>query len=1025
MFRWVLLPILLTALGSAAPSGGPARVKAAPPTAAGTLSPGQQQRRDQAVQELAKAKQELLRAITLSTEGKYAEAQAKLESLLPVMEILVGARDSWFGEVLNQLGAAHMQQGRYGLAEAYFLRALQIFRADQGELSRGTGAVLNNLGLLYTDLFDKPHALSFHAQGLRAREAALGPGDPDVAASLVNLAKAHMTWQAWDQAVPLLTRALQIQEATVGGDNLVVVNTLLHLAEIYLRQGRYEQAEPLQARAVRIFEKHVGTRSPQLAHTLGGMAALATEEGDYERAEPLLQRAVDAVSDAQGRNQLALADLLAKLAKLKLHLGSRGQLAPLQQAEMLLQRAIRLAEPFGEHESYQCRLGEVYLLQGDLPRTEEALQKCRVLPQKDGTWRLLADLDGLHAAAVLNRERGQPQRALSFEEYALTARKMQQGENHPGVAQSYQSLAALRALLGQYDESARLLQESLKLTERRLRTQGSVLPERRLASLLALLREHEEQLYSLLLRAPTHQALRQLALTALLLRKGRSVDELSLTSLLQSQIKDRADQQRLEELHELRSRLAHLALQSSERIPLAQREQLFKDLSAQAESIEQDLATRLAPLRERRQVLDPGQIVAQVAAALPPDAVLVEMVAFTERPPDQKLGAADGPLHYLAFILARDGIPEVVDLGRAAPIELTAGRLQAALSNPKAEYLVAAQDAYRRLFAPLLTALRSRHRLVLSPDGVLDLVPFAALHDGQRFILSGYDISYVTSGRDLVRSDRGPGGPSRIVVIADPAFGSPLVANAVGTRGTSRRDRGLQLGSLRPLPGTRQEALAIKKLWPQAQLLLGADATEPALLGLVAPTVLHIATHGIFLADAPLPAAGRGLGLDRGFDAVSEPLPPNPLLRSALVLAGAQERFAKTAVADRADAAATADGLATALEVSGMNLWGTELVVLSACDSGRGDVLPGQGVYGLRRGLQAAGAETVVTSLWRLNDRLTVDLMSRYYQGLRAGEGRIAALRTAALAAQAEHPHPYYWASFIAIGQAAQLRSAR
>ena len=108
-----------------------------------------------------------------------------------------------------------------------------------------------------------------------------------------------------------------------------------------------------------------------------------------------------------------------------------------------------------------------------------------------------------------------------------------------------------------------------------------------------------------------------------------------------------------------------------------------------------------------------------------------------------------------------------------------------------------------------------------------------------------------------------------------------------------------------------------------------------------------------------------------------------------------------------------------------MNLWGTQLVVLSACDTGRGEVVPGQGVYGLRRAVAAAGAETLVTSLWRLNDRLTVDLMSRYYERLRAGDGRVAALRTAALAAQAEHPHPYYWASFIAIGQTTPLRSAR
>lgn len=1026
--RRTLLPIILTALEISGSVGSSGCVKTAPPAPIAPIAPSRQRRLDQAGPELTKAQKELARASALIAEGKYAEAQALLEPLLPVLEWLVGAQGSYFSEVLNHLGVVYMRQGKDGLAEAYFLRALQICRKNQGEQSSSVGAILNNLGLLYKDLGDKPRALSFMEQGLRAREAALGPRHLDVAASLIDLAAVHTLWQSWDRAVPLLTRGLQIQEAAVGSEDSLVANTLISLAHLRFLQGNYEQAEPLQARALRIFEKRLGAKSPQLAKALGGAAALAAEAGDYERAEPLLQGAVTALEGAQGRDKLALADMLGRLALLKLHRVTRGLPEALQQIEALLQRANRLAEPFGPRESaiYRRRLFEVSLLQGDRKRTDAAFRQIWQPTRGSGLIPpRLSDPAEVHVEAEVQLSFGNPLSAVSYEEHALGLRKRQKDGNHLDVAQSYQYLATLRALLGQNDEAARLLLEALKLTELRLRTQGSVLSERRLASLLALLREQEEQIYSLLLRAPGHKALRHLALTTLLLRKGRSIDEVSLTSLLQSQIQDRADQQRLEELRDLRSRMASLALQGPDRIPLAQREQLFQRLSAKAEGIEQDLATRVAPLREHRRVLAPEQIVAQVAAALPPAAVLVEIVAFTERPPDQKLSAPDGPLHYLAFLLTQEGAPEVVDLGPRAPIDATAARLQAALSDPKAEYLTEAQDAHRRLFSPLLPALGGRRQVVISPDGVLDLIPFAALHDGQRFLLSDYDISYVTSGRDLVRRNADKSDPPRVVVVADPAFGSTLSASSAGTRGTSQRDRGLHLGSLQPLPGTRQEALAIKQLWPQAQLLLGEDASESALLSLLAPSVLHIATHGLFMADTPSPAAAPVLSLGRGFEAVADALPPNPLLRSALVLAGAQDRFGRTAAQGGTGATATSDGLATALEVSGMNLWGTELVVLSACDSGRGDVLPGQGVYGLRRALQAAGAETLVTSLWRLNDRLTVDLMRRYYQGLRAGEGRGAALRAAALAVQAEHPHPYYWASFIAIGQTAPLRSAR
>ncbi len=114
--------------------------------------------------------------------------------------------------------------------------------------------------------------------------------------------------------------------------------------------------------------------------------------------------------------------------------------------------------------------------------------------------------------------------------------------------------------------------------------------------------------------------------------------------------------------------------------------------------------------------------------------------------------------------------------------------------------------------------------------------------------------------------------------------------------------------------------------------------------------------------------------------------------------------------------------LATALELAGLDLWGTQLVVLSACDTGRGDVKLGQGVYGLRRAFVVAGAETVVMSLWKVNDETTSTLMEAYYRNLLAGQGRATALREAMRWLRATQPHPHYWAPFIVLGRDAPLR---
>jgi CHAT domain-containing protein len=221
-----------------------------------------------------------------------------------------------------------------------------------------------------------------------------------------------------------------------------------------------------------------------------------------------------------------------------------------------------------------------------------------------------------------------------------------------------------------------------------------------------------------------------------------------------------------------------------------------------------------------------------------------------------------------------------------------------------------------------------------------------------------------------------------------------------------------------PLPGSRKEAEAIQRLIPRAQLFLGPDATKDRLLHLSTPGVLHIATHGFFLEDAPTPEGSRAVG---HFGALGDGdptrVPADPLLRSGLALAGAGAPESASSSASHGNA------LITALELAGLDLWGTELVVLSACDTGRGDIQIGQGVYGLRRALVVSGAETVVMSLWKVNDDSTRLLMEAYYRKLLAGQGRASALREAMRSLRVSRPHPHYWAPFIAMGLDAPLRA--
>jgi CHAT domain-containing protein len=211
-----------------------------------------------------------------------------------------------------------------------------------------------------------------------------------------------------------------------------------------------------------------------------------------------------------------------------------------------------------------------------------------------------------------------------------------------------------------------------------------------------------------------------------------------------------------------------------------------------------------------------------------------------------------------------------------------------------------------------------------------------------------------------------------------------------------------------PLPGTAAEAKALKSLLKLTddQVLTQGKATEAALKQLTGPRILHLATHGFFLADQAVDRTSEPLRL-LGQDGLPVPKGEHPLLRSGLALAGANRLRS-----------GQDDGILTALEVAGLDLVGTELAVLSACETGVGNVLNGEGVYGLRRALVLAGVQTQLVSLWKVDDTATKELIVDYYQRLSVGAGHSAALRQAQLTMlqDPERTHPYYWGAFIVVG---------
>jgi CHAT domain-containing protein len=485
-----------------------------------------------------------------------------------------------------------------------------------------------------------------------------------------------------------------------------------------------------------------------------------------------------------------------------------------------------------------------------------------------------------------------------------------------------------------------------------------------------------------LLAAPADPDAASLAALVVLQRKGRVQDAMASVFAAVRGRASAEDGALMDELNATLRRLARIALAPA---GTAAAPETFAALETRKERLEATLSERSADFRSevRPVTLD------AVEAAIPDHAALIEYAVF--RPFDEAadgFAGAYGEPHYAAYVLRNDALPRGVDLGPVAPIDAAVDQFRDALRRPGDPAADAHGRAlYARTIEPLRPLIGSAKRLLVSPDGNLNLLPFDALVDPHgHYLIERYATTYLTSGRDLLRMQvpRAAGGPP--VIVADPLFGEAAAPPD---------------HYFAPLSGSGAEARVIKQLFPGASLLTGSRASKAALEQVHGPWILHIASHGFFL----------GSGGDR-----AGPAATNPLLRSGLALAGA----------NRADLA-RGDGILTALEASGLDLWGTELVTLSACDTAVGQVRNGEGVYGLRRAFVLAGAETLVMSLWPVSDYVARDAMIGYYTRLRAGLGRGDALRAAKLGIlrQPNRRNPYYWAGFIQSGDWRPLDPSR
>jgi tetratricopeptide (TPR) repeat protein len=961
-----------------------------------------------------------------SLKSDYAKAEPLLKRALKINEKERGPDHPDTATALNSLAVLYRSLRDYANAEPLFQRALQIREKALGPNHPNTAQALDDLGELYRSMGDYAKAEPLFQRALQIKERALGPDHRETATALDLLAGLYRSTGNYAKAEPLLQRALQIKERTLGPDHRETATALNHLGGLYSSVGDYARAEPLLQHSLKIEEKTLGPDHPDTVRALNSLAQLYYLMGDYAKAELFFQRVLKIEEKALGLDHPDTATALSNLGLLYYSLGDYAK------AEPLFQRVLKIEEKalgpdHRETATALINLAGLYSFMRDYNKAEPLFQRALKIKEKAlgpdhrETAVALNNLAGLYSF-MHDYAKAEPlfQRAVKIVEKAL-------GPDHPDTGKTLNNLGELYGSMGDYAKAEPLFQRSLKIEEKAL---GPDHPDTaRVLDNLVLLkidlgetknaislakreREAEEKNLSNILSFASEQqrlafqkttnpysvfatlgSAAELAQTVLR-QKGVVLDSLLEDHLVAEASTDPKQREIIEQLRAAKQRVMQLVLEIPKDVSEAAQKQRTAEkekLSTEVEQLEGGLARKVAGLGKARRAL--SVTVQQVQSVLPKQAVLIEFLRYPHY-----LGKTKSEDRYGAVVISGSVELKCVPLGAAAEIEkdVKLYRKSARGKTDEATLGNVLKALEERVWVPIEKALPAETKtVIISPDGELSFVSFATLlTPDDRFVGEKYSISYVASGRDLLRQNKASGNPTT-VVFANPDFGSQTIAqapassSAVALRSLEMRD--LQSIRLSALPGTAAEAAALEKRAGKAvKVFLGPNATEAELRQVSSPRILHLATHGFFLPELELGKQAKPLLQPIEVAKQTNPLQlqpgeipkiklENPMYRNGLALAGAQRTFKAWSVGE-APPPVENDGIVTAEEVGGLKLNGTWLVVLSACDTGSGEARAGEGVMGLRRGFIQAGAQNLLITLWPINDQATVKIMLDFYE---------------------------------------------
>ncbi len=916
--------------------------------------------------------------------GRNKEAEEHFLAVKKVRSRLKGRQRVSYAAILNNLGILYRTMGRFEEAEENLLEAKKIRQEIYGTTHRLYAEVINNLANLYSDSRRSDEAENYLLEAKKIQEASKPEGE-EVAQILENLGILYRQLGRFEESEQCYQKCIEIWEKTVGETHPTYARSLDNLGALYFHMGLFENSEPLYLKSKSIRAEHLGKESPDYSSSLNNLGALYMVKGQYQIAKPYYSEALNVFGKTIGKESPQYAWILNNLAILF------QKMEQLDSAELCLKEAMSIREK---------------ILGKDHPDFANTLEDMAILNARKGKW----------------------DDALKLELEAELIFKKKFGTAHPRYAQCLKYLAKYYSQLDQLDKAEEHLVQANNIQKEILTKSSRHLSERELGAHTQLFTDDLELVYSL---CQTHnQAETQLTKTAFdnsLFYKGFLLHaSQQVKNLAQSNSSASKQFEQLIALHRLLA---------DEYVKSEVNRQKIGELEEKTNALEKELAQNVAGLEQTFRQVNWQDVKGKLAD----DEAAIEFVNYHFWNPEK-----GDSVMYAALLLRSDWeAPKFIPLFEEKSLDSLftpykkrgsdyANDLYGASGRGVDVIDQSLRTLYELIWEPLETELTDIQTIYFSPSGLLhrlnlNAIPVdfdVAVADKFRLVQLNSLRSLVISPEVKIQNDDALLYGGVIYELDSMGFFS---ANEnlstkfnVASRGKSEQltfgkdDLPVRQEAWRQLHYTNKEitnlegSLITGKFNPIVRR--GYTATEDFLKGVghgvISPRLIHLATHGYFYPDP----ANNPQVIDNGQQEIVFKISDHPMIRSGLILSGGNHTWqGKEAIPG------IEDGILTAYEVSQMNLSNTELVVLSACETGLGDIEGNEGVYGLQRAFKIAGVKYIIMSLWEVSDKKTKGLMSDFYEKWLEESMAIPEAFRAAQEESREDDEPYDWAGFILI----------